>query len=368
MNGGSHESNLGEVLTKAGNELCFPGSDDHVVKAEISAEGVIQVELSLSHGRCWYEWTASGFRELKPVDDRKIPLAACLEDKNYKWRVKVLAYRPGKRLTLLDQSGEKPRIVKGFRKGRLDGMIERYERAHEAMSGRGVQAPEITDYDRPNEALIMAYQDGDPLHLAPETTDLFQMAGEALQAFQGYHGADEPEPFSARDELAVIDERRRRLQVVGAPLPHGFFANRERLERTHTGLPAPLWGWAHRDLHDLQFIQKSNHLALLDFDLMARADTTLDAGNFLAHLVLRQMQGVRGATQRGVDQSGRKFLQGLDRTREPGFWRRLRFYQATTFSRLALVYLVRPRWVHLVVDLLQMSNRCIDDFERIEGA
>ena len=141
---------------------------------------------------------------------------------------------------------------------------------------------------------------------------------------------------------------------------------RERLADAWARLPPSVVGLAHRDLYDKQFIQQVNHLAVLDFDLMSRADVTLDPANFLAHLTLRNLQDLPGATQRSIDAGGRKFLQGLERNEEPGFWERLRFYQATTFCRLALVYTVYPGWESLVPDLVTMGNRCLDDLNRIQ--
>ena len=56
----------------------------------------------------------------------------------------------------------------------------------------------------------------------------------------------------------------------------------------------------------------------------------------------------------------KQFLLGLARNEEPGFWERLRFYQATTFCRLALIYELRPNWSPLVPDLVTMGMRCLE--------
>ena len=117
----------------------------------------------------------------------------------------------------------------------------------------------------------------------------------------------------------------------------------------------------HRDLHDRQLLVTGRGLALLDFDLLCRADATLDAANLLTHLSLRALQGVRGADETSVHACGRALLDGLDRSEEPGFWEKLRFYQATTYLRLALVYRLRPRWRRLCGDLVALGRQCVDE-------
>lgn len=356
---------LEAVVADAETRLCFPGSKDHAIKVEVTREAGIQIELAISGARRWFQWTGEEFAELLPENDPKVPLAAWLADECFRRHVRVLAYRPGKRITLIDRSGHKPRILKGFRRGRLERMLEKYELAHSGLTGMGVITPEVVEYEIPTQSMVLTYQTGEPLTVSAESMDLFHVAGEALRAFQEHATPVGEKDFHAWDELAVVKTRASRLQRAGATLPAGFEDCLARIEAVGEHLPEGTLGLAHRDLHDGQFLQQPRSLVLLDFDLMTRADNALDAANFLAHLVLRQMQGVRGTTQHSVDQCGKKFLRGLDRAGDPGFWRRLRFYQATTFARLALVYLVRPRWSSVIADLLRMSHRCLDDFDRI---
>jgi hypothetical protein len=64
---------------------------------------------------------------------------------------------------------------------------------------------------------------------------------------------------------------------------------------------------------------------------------------------------------------GAQLLEGLGRNDEAGFWERLRFYQASSFCRLALVYTLRPCWAALVPLLVRMGERSLDDLRRIQG-
>lgn len=359
-------SSAGQFLENMQSGLKTHGISGVIQKVDISRTGGIQFELQDDGSSRWYKWEQQKPVELHPANDRKIPLAALLKDPQFVTTASVLSYRAGKRLTLMDSHSSKAHILKGFRRGYLDPMICRYETAHQAFSGRGVNTPEIIEYEHENQSLRMVYQPGERLHLSADTTDLFYLVGEALRGFQEYQTVGDETCFDSGAELEVIDQRAARLQHATGTLPKNWTQLRRRIETAWRRLPEPLIGLAHRDLHDKQFIQHGNFTVLLDFDLMCRADVCLDPANFLAHLVLRNLQGVSGATQRSIDACGKQLLLGLGRNGQAGFWHRLRFYQATSFCRLALVYCLRPAWQHLVPALVTMGNRCLDDFDHIE--
>ncbi len=353
------------LLEQIEDWLVSTGTRGHIARVEITRNGAVQLELALGERRCWYAWKNSELRELEVAKDRRIPLAARLDDPSFAARTSLLSYRPGRRLTLVDYSGRKPRVLKGFRHGHLDRMVRKYEVAHAAFAGRSVLAPKVLEHDTANEALVMGFNAGERLRLSADTTDLFYLVGEGLRDFQDHDALAEEIAFDGRDELQMIDKHAARLERVRGQVPEHWPGLRKRLADAWTKLAPAVVGLAHRDLHDKQFIQQVKHLTLLDFDLMSRADVALDPANFLAHLVLRNLQGLGGATQRNIDACGKRFLQGLARNEQPGFWERLRFYQATSFCRLALVYAFRPRWTDLVPHLTTMGNRCLDDLTRI---
>lgn len=359
-------SPLQHLLERIEDRLESTGTRGHIARVEINGKGTVQLEVALGERRCWYAWENQELSELAVAEDNKIPLAARLNDASFAARTSLLSYRPGRRLTLIDYSTQKPRILKGFRRGHLDRMVHKYEVANAALAGGGVHAPEVIEYDTANEALVMVLKAGERLRLSAETTDLFHLVGRGLRDFQEHDALADECAFDSAAELQVIDKHAARLEQMGGQLPEHWPCLRERLADARAELAPAAIGLAHRDLHDKQFIQQVKHLTLLDFDLMCRADVALDPGNLLAHLVLRNLQGAQDATQRSIDAGGKKFLQGLARNEEPGFWERLRFYQATTFCRLALVYAHRPRWVSLVPDLVTMGHRCLDDLNRIK--
>lgn len=360
-------SPINDLLVQVEGELVSSGIRGEVVRVEVTGKGAVQLQLVLGNRHCWFAWDGGELSELEATKDSRVPLADRLNDASFAAGATLVSYRPGRRLTLIDHSAKHPRILKGFRHGHLERKIHKYEIAHAAFAGRGVHVPDVTEYDAADDALMMTLESGEPLRMSADTTVLFHAIGEGLRDFQDHDALADERPFDGSDELQVIDKRAAGLRQVGAELPEHWSRLRERLADALSGLSPAVVGLAHRDLHDKQFLRQPDRVALLDFDLMTRADVALDPANFLAHMVLRKMQGLKGITQASIDACGKKFLQGLARNEEPGFWERLRFYQATTFCRLALVYAVRPRWASTVPDLATMGNRCLDDLNRIKG-
>ncbi len=360
-------SPIDHLLVQVESELVSSGIRGEVARVEVTGDGAVHLQLVLDGHLCWFAWEGGEIRELDAAGDSRIPLAARLDDESFVASAVLASYRPGRRLTLIDNSGSTPRILKGFRQGRLERMIHRYEIAHAAFAGNGVHVPKVSKYDAADDALAMTLETGAHLRMSADNTVPMHAIGEGLRGFQDHGALANERPFDGHDELQVIDKRAASLQQIGAELPEHWTRLRERLTDALAGLSPAVVGLAHRDLHDKQFRQQAGRVVLLDFDLMTRADVALDPANFLAHMVLRKMQRLKGVTQASIDACGKKLLQGLARNEEPGFWERLRFYQATTFCRLALVYSVRPRWASLVPDLATMGNRSLDDLNRIKG-
>ncbi|WP_157937001.1 glycosyltransferase family protein [Geodermatophilus chilensis] len=108
---------------------------------------------------------------------------------------------------------------------------------------------------------------------------------------------------------------------------------RDALRATAPDPAVPL----HRDLHDRQvLVAGDGSVGLLDFDLLAAGEPALDLANLLAHLSLRQRQGLvadaaplRAAVLEGYRPSSAVAA-------------RVPVHEATTRLRLAAVYAFRP--------------------------
>ena len=356
-----------EEFMAAINQRVSAQPHNELLRLEVSKRGNLQAQLQCGDGLTWIRWNRGKIEELDAGQDAEIPLSARLSDNTRPDDLKILNYRPGRRLVLLDTGGPKPLVIKGFRRRKADKISIKYDVACRAFTEQDIRTPEFTGSNKDLACLSMAYEPGEPLVLSVDAADLFGKIGKGLSDFQNHTAQVELEIFGSREEMNVIDGLAERLTGAGFGLPHNWLVLKERLQSAEKKLPRPHIGLCHRDLYDKQFIQHQDHIALLDFDLLCRADVALDPANFLAHLVLRKLQGVRSATQKSIDICGQSFLQCLGRNGEPGFRERLKFYQATTFCRLALVYSLRPSWVGLLPDLLDMGNHCLDDLRPVQS-
>ncbi|TGO05397.1 protein kinase family protein [Serinibacter arcticus] len=105
----------------------------------------------------------------------------------------------------------------------------------------------------------------------------------------------------------------------------------------------------HRDLHDQQvLVAPDGSLGLLDLDTVARGESALDLANLLAHLDLRQRQGLLTPERR------RRAEEALLAGAAPGPRTLARTPAHLTVARLRLagVYALRPRWRALAGELL----------------
>lgn len=299
-------------------------------------------------------------RRCKPENDRKLPLAQRLPQLKSGADVQVLAYRPGKRvvLQLTDERGE--RILKGYRELRLAAAVQRHVWAAKALVQAPVAAVDVVDVWEQASALEFTVAPGGSLDVSGKNGSSFRHIGMSLRQLQEARPFDNAPRHDAHHELDVLDGLAGAMGRAGIPRPADFDTLRAALPLTTGLLTAPL-SPAHRDLHDGQFVADGQTLTLLDFDLACLADNALDAANLMAHLRLRELQGLSGADQTSFERCGQALLNGLGRSDQADFSGRLRFYQATTFLRLSLIYGLRPPWAHLSPELIDMARRCLHE-------
>jgi len=164
---------------------------------------------------------------------------------------------------------------------------------------------------------------------------------------------------SALDELHVLEMWRERVRLATGESDPRWPRAFALAGQIAASLPEVETVPAHRDLHDGQLLDQGDALALLDFDQLACADPALDPGNLGAHLRLRALQQFHGADA-AATAAVLALRTGLGRDAEPGFARRLAFYQGACLLRLALVYRLRPRWYKLAPTLLEEGMRCLE--------
>ena len=339
----------------------FGGGRYRIVRTDVGADGSLTFCVDGPLHRAWFRYDDRGLVPSVPEHDPKLSLSGWLATSGRS--AQVLAYRPGRRLVLLDDGGPERKIIKGYRRRRSYDAARRHGEVARTAAG-SFRVPAILRHDRERSAVVFEWIGGEPLKLAEsEVEDAFRL-GTTLARFQA---AAVPKGFSSFgpiEELRVLETWRSKLERIDRGLPARWLEVARELEEQAALLPEPVWGLAHRDLHDGQLARTDRGLVLFDLDLACRADVTLDPANLLAHFSLRGLQGLHGADENSVHLLGEAFLDGLDRERDPGFWPRLRFYQATSFLRLALVYALRPRWAHLSEELVHLGRRCSEELAR----
>lgn len=324
-----------------------------IVRVDVDDGGVLTLTAVCTGSTRWFTHDDRGLIERFPERDAKLPLSARLQTENG-WR--VLSYRPGRRLVVLISRDERANVFKGHRKSRSARAAVSQGVAEGAMRRGAFRVPRLLGHDGLHEALIFEFLAGREVELGPESVPLYARLGEKLAVFQGDESARDVGAFGWREELEVLERWRKKVLDATGTLPGGWAEAHARLAEHAARLPPAVLGLAHRDLHDRQVHEENGEVALLDFDLLARADVALDPGNLVAHLRWRGLQGLHGADAASTRALEAAFLGGLGRMHEPGFEARLAFYVASAFLRLALVYRLRPRWSPRVTELVALAD------------
>jgi hypothetical protein len=340
------------------------GDRSAIRRVDVDRQGALSLTVVEGRRARWFVADDLGCHELLPEQESAVPLAADIPRLQRTGAVEVLAWRPGRRLVLRLHRGGASLLVKGHRPRRSHEAARRHQLAARVFAGGHLNVPALLSHDAERACLTVKHASGGPLGLGSSRQERFFRIGVALRAAQQQPVGEELPLHGSQEELAVLDDLAERVEAVAGSLPVGWSRAREHLDEVRDGLNGVPPALAHRDLHDGQFLDDAGRLTLLDFDLLCRADPLLDAANLLVHLKLRSLQELHGATAESVQQCGRTLLDGLDREDEPAYRSRLRFYQAATLLRLALIYRLRPAWQSVVGPLILLSERCFDELVR----
>ena len=335
-------------------------SSGQVRRVAVASQGTLYIETHEDEKQRYFVFEENKLSELLPENDSRIPLSSILRKSGSMTNEVIISYRPGRRIVLGPVNDKHGRISKGYKKLKSPQAAKNYAFAQSACEQGGFDIPELLQYETQSDCLVMKRRTGATPVIATDAIAIWAQIGSCLRRFQSSHDINDIEEFSCRDELLVLDERARRFLLCMPSLPGGWQAGRERLETALINLPPASLGLTHRDLHDGQLIVARNTISLLDFDLICHADLALDAGNLLAHMKLRTLQLRQDGGSSAFSECSKAFLFGLGRQDEPGFEKRLLFYKASTFYRLALLYALRPRWSHLTKPLISEGSRCLD--------
>lgn len=337
-------------------------TDQQVRRVSVERQGEIHLEVHQAGQHRFFVYEANELRELKLEDDSKVPLVSKLQNSQFVADHNIISYRPGRRI-VLGPAGNRPgNIIKGYKKRRAAQAAENYAIALSACEAGGFDIPELLRFETGTDCLVMTLRPGQSPQINLDAIAVWTTIGSHLRRFQQSQVAEGLPEFGFQDEFAVLDERARRFLLCMPALPDKWQEGRDSLEKMTEELPATGKGLTHRDLHDGQFIVADKRVSLLDFDLICIADVALDAANLLVHMKLRALQGRSTVDSGALSVCSSAFLSGLGRQAEPGFKQQLLFYQATSYYRLALLYALRPRWMHLSEELIDLGDKCVHSF------
>ena len=330
---------------------------DFVLRADLARDGSVSLETEVDGRRRWFTHGAE-LSEVMPAGDRRLPLCAALDLDGE--GVRVLSWRPGRRIALRLETAEGFEVLKGVRRKRLEKIHAAYSRVHDALtSPDDFIVPSVlaaTDL----QALRMQGLELDPIGLSQRSEPAYRLVGRALANFQRRVPSEGLARHGFVEELAILDDIADRHVRGTGDLPTGWRGLRDRLD----DLAPPLelgFVAAHRDLHDGQILTDGKRVGLIDFDLLTSASPLLDLANLSAHLMLRALQSSEDGMQRIAVDCGHALLEGYGIGEGAALQAELRAYQTATFLRLALVYSMRPAWCALPEPLIRLGLRCLDD-------
>lgn len=311
----------------------------------------------------WFHLSEKGkLKPLDPFSDKRLPV---LPNVISQWvgqgnSVELLAWRLGSRAIFRLGSGH---FAKVFRKDRHTLM--RWEFLKSNSTGNRIQIPEVTDWDSKNKVLTVKAAPGDSLNAIWKSgvwknqhlqtiIQILDMLGTTKNA------ADLPE-HSIADEIEILEKRLQVFQrVLKDPSPKVPDLVKEVILRLQN-LPTSPSVVCHRDFHDKQVLVSNDQITLLDLDLLAKSDPALDAGNILAHLRLRSLQGLPVPWENCVA-SISQWMQSREIQEE-----RLRAWTASTFARLLLIYSRRKRPKELLHTLESDLEELLTDTGKWQG-
>lgn len=331
-----------------------------VERCDVAKDGALVLEVEHDGARRWWRFDGA-LDELTLAREDAVPLARRLDALADGEPVRVLAWRPGRRLTVAIGDGERRRVVKGMRRGRAVAAAAAHARITAALVGRdiGLDVPELTVLDERTSAVQLGWLPAPPARIRAHAEETWRHVGAALACLHELVPVAGLARHGAAEELAVLDRMAERTARALGALPAGWTDARRRLG---DALPEPeTWVFVHGDLHDGQLLAGGGRLGLLDLDGVVAGSPVQDVANLSAHVAMRALHAGSGVTLEDADVCSRALMEGALAFGGEAWFRALRAYQAATFLRLALVHGLRPRWSDAAAQLVPLARRCLDD-------
>ncbi|MGO1971888.1 MAG: phosphotransferase family protein [Propionibacteriaceae bacterium] len=274
--------------------------------------------------------------QLDGVDRRLTGLARILAEPG----MELISHRAGRRAVL---RGPADRLdgytyTKVVRPRRVASLAER---AHQAAA-LDLRTPAVLAVDEWAGSLTSSAVPGTGLNAVLTTPDAAHACHATGAELARLHRQPIPDGLPIHDlqaEFDVLDRWLAWADHFDAPAPFGGRLDEPydtlRIQRFDgpAGDVRPVL--LHRDFHDGQVLVDGDRVGLIDFDLMAVGDPALDLGNLIAHLELRELQGMLEDATPLVE----AVLEGY--RPQPDVRRRLPLYRAVARRRLGALYAFR---------------------------
>jgi hypothetical protein len=262
----------------------------------------------------------------------------------HRLRCRLGGYRPGRRATVRFKMGESATHLCGktFRDDRGQKVIERHLRVSEQLRrrcGGRVRVPAPVGFDHELNMALFVWMPGVRAETVGHGADaLLHAAVEVLSHVHELPRTDHV-GFGPEDEFAVVDRWRKCISRLIPDAAEEADALADQLEAASKLVCIKENTTIHRDFYEKQIILGPQCITLLDLDTLASGDVCVDLGNFIAHLLLRELSA-RGRVE-AFDVLADRFLNGYEAHRGRIDRANLAFYTASSLFRLGAVHALR---------------------------
>lgn len=322
----------------------WPGAEGRLTFEALDDRGWLRAGLVSARGQLGL---------LEPGQDPKLPqLAENLAEPGSQ----LLVHRAGKRAVV----GQADRVTKHLKPSKVQPLARAHRLLSAQLQASGLASAQILETGQGSISFSLL-AGTTPFDLAKRGQD--GQALDAWEAFVNYWPQLVASPLKQQVEGADWAQHgpAQEAQVLASWLGHcrlfgsldasisGQDRCQQQLELLGAGIMRQLLDGSpspsrllHRDLHDKQLLWDGQQLALLDLDTAALGETELDLGNLLAHLELRQAQGLASERLTAQVSSLLEDLAGrLGLAPE-----RLEVYRQAARLRIACLYSFRPGEYH----------------------
>ena len=220
----------------------------------------------------------------------------------------------------------------------------------------GLTVPKTYHIDVEGGVYISEFVPGESLHDLTGDKQFFLACECAAATLQKLHRVDSSSlsKYTVNDESNSLDEKIGIISSIFPDLAASFESTWRSIKSSSQELDDNLKAVCiHRDFYDKQVLYTAERTTLLDCDSLAGGDPAQDCGNFIAHLMLRQLQEPANAKNIG---EGIKAFKRIYRISDKNMEKRVNWWLVATLLRLAFLYSLRPRWHQLTRSLLNIAN------------